>query len=90
MTELSEGAGWLRCDLSLEETASHVFYYCLQMLSFWDHFDELTAHVGLEHHVFIDPAYVCNNDSASYSGINRMVYLTLIAETRIVIWRLFT
>ncbi|CAE1313253.1 unnamed protein product [Acanthosepion pharaonis] len=75
-----------RCGLGLEETAAHAFYHCPQVRPLWDHVGELTARLAPEQLVSIDRAYACDNVSPPYSGMKRMVFLTLMATARMVIW----
>ena len=75
-----------RCDSGLEETASHAFYYCEQVHSFWSHVEEWTARISLKQLVLIDVGYVVNNVDPPYQGEKRMVFLAILAMARMVIW----
>lgn len=68
-----------RCDLSLEKTASYAFYHCPQVCPLWDHISKLTARIAPEKLVLIDHAYVCDNVSPLYSGVKRIMFLTVMA-----------
>lgn len=44
---------------------------------FWDYVFELTARIDPENHVSINLAYACDNVLPPFSGVKRMVFLTL-------------
>lgn len=73
-------------DLDLEETAFHAYYPCPQARPFWDYVGKLTAHIALNQLVLIDLTYECDNVQPLYSWVKQMVFLTLLAMARLVIW----
>ncbi|CAE1322429.1 unnamed protein product [Acanthosepion pharaonis] len=57
-----------RCELGLEETASHAFYHCPRVHPLWDIVSELTARIASEKLVPIDRAYASDNGSPGTLG----------------------
>ena len=75
-----------RCDLDSEETASHAFYHCPQVSPFWEFVGELTARIVPDKIVPMVPAFVLSNVSPPFSGVKRMVFFSLLAVARMVVW----
>lgn len=46
----------------------------------------MTVRIEPEHNVSIDLAYLCENVSPPWSGVKRLVFLTLITAARLVVW----
>ena len=66
-----------RCGNGLEETAEDAFYYCERVCPFWDHVRKRTARIV---------GYVVDNVLPSFQGKKRVVFLTILAVARMVIW----
>ena len=75
-----------RCGSGLEETAEHAFYYCERVRPFWDHVVEWTARIEPKQLVLLDVGYVVDNVLPPFHGEKRMVFLTILAVARMVIW----
>ena len=75
-----------RCSSGLEETAEHAFYYCERVRPFWDHVGEWTARIEPKQLVLLDVGYVIDNVLPPFHGEKRVVFLTILAEARMVIW----
>lgn len=56
--------------------------------SFWDQVDDLAAPIDPEHLVSINLAYVCDNVLPPWSGVNRLVFLTLLTVARMWLTRM--
>lgn len=69
-----------RCSDSLK-AAEHAFYHC----PLWEHVGGLVTRIETENLLYLDVSYVCDNVSLSWDGLKRMVFLTLLAVTRMVV-----
>ena len=74
------------CGSSLEETALHAFYYCERVRPFWSHDGEWTARINPKDLVLLDVGYVVDNVDPPYGGEKCVVFLTILAVARMVIW----
>ena len=72
-----------RCGSDLEETASHVFYYCKRVHPFWSHVKEWTARISPRELVLLDIGYV----DLPFQCEKRVVFLVILAVARMVIWQ---
>lgn len=79
IADLADMPDCQQCDIGLEERAVHAFFHYPQVRRFWDHVGEFTACIYPEHLVPINLAYVCDNMSPPWSGVKRIVFLTLLA-----------
>ena len=70
----------------LEETAEHAFYYCERVRPFWDHVGEWTARIEPKQLELFDVSYVVDNILLPFQGEKRVVFLAILAVSRIVIW----
>ena len=76
-----------RCNSGIEETAEHAFFYCEKVRPLWGYVNEVTARIDCKKpRIPLDVAYVCDNVSPPWIGQKRMVFLTLLAVARMVIW----
>ena len=75
----------LCCPNGLEQTALHAFYYCELVCPFWSHVGEWTARIDPKHLVLINIGDVVDNVDPLYLGEKHMVFLTILAEARMVI-----
>ena len=75
-----------RCGNGLEETAEHAFYYCERVRLFWDHVGEWMARIEPKQLVLLDVGYVVDNVLPPFQGEKRVVFLTILAVARMVIW----
>ena len=75
-----------RCGSGSEETAEHAFYYCGRVRPFWDHVGEWTARIEPKQLVLFDIGYVVDNVLPPFHGEKRVVFLAILAVTRMVIW----
>ena len=75
-----------RCGSGLEETAEHAFYYYEQVRPFWDHVREWTARIEPKRLVLLDVGYVVDNVLPPFQGKKRVMFLAILAVTRMVIW----
>ena len=75
-----------RCGSGLEETAEHAFYYCERVCPFWNHVSEWTARIEPKQLVLLDVGYIVDNVLPPFQGEKRMVFLTILAVARMVIW----
>ena len=75
-----------RCSSGLEETAEHTFYYCKRVRPFWDHVREWTAHIEPKQLVLLDDGYIADNVLPPFQGEKCVVFLVILAVTRLVIW----
>ena len=78
MTDCTRGGS------SLEETAEYAFYYCERVRPFWDHVGEWTARIEPKQLVLLNVGYVVDN---VLSGEKRVVFLAILAVSRLVIWK---
>ena len=76
----------VRCGSGLEETDDHAFYYSERVRPFWDHVGEWTARIESKQLVLLDLAYVVDNVLPPFQGEKRVVFLTILAVARMVIW----
>ena len=76
----------LRCGSGLEETAEHAFYYSERVRLFWDYVGEWTARIDPKQLVLFDIGYVVDNFLPQFQGEKCVVFLTILAVARIVIW----
>ena len=74
------------CGSGLEVTAEHVFYYCGRVHPFWDHVGEWTARIKLKHLVLLGIGYVVDNILPQVQCEKCVVFLTILALARMVIW----
>ena len=74
------------CSSGLEETAEHAFYYCERVGQFWDHVGEWTTCIEPKQLVLLDVGYVVDNVLPPFQCEERVVFLTILAVTRMVIW----
>ena len=70
----------------LDIEAEHAFYYCERVNPFWDHVGEWTARIEPKQLVLLDVGYVVDNVLPPFHGEKRMVFLAILAVTRMVIW----
>ena len=70
----------------LEETAEHTFYYSERVCPFWNHVGEWTAGIEPKQLALLDVGYVVDNILPQFHGEKRVVFLTILAVARIVIW----
>ena len=70
----------------LEETAEHAFYYCERVHPFWDHVGEWTAHTEPKQLLLLDVGYVIDNVLPPFQSEKHVVFLTILAVARVVIW----
>ena len=75
-----------RCGSGLEETVEHAFYYCERVRLFWDHISEWTARIEPKQLVLLDVGYIVDNVLPPFQGEKRVVFLTILAVARMVIW----
>ena len=71
------------CGSGLEE---HAFYYCERVRPFWDHVGEWTARIEPKQLMLLDVGYVVDNVLPPYQGEKCVVFLTILAVARMVIW----
>ena len=74
------------CACGLEETDEHAFYYFEWFRPFWDHVGEWTARIEPKQLVLFDIGYVVDNVLPPFQGEKRVVFLTILAVARMVIW----
>ena len=75
-----------RCCSGWEETVEHTFYNSERVRPFWDHIGEWTARIEPKQLVLLDLGYVVDNVLPPIQGQKRVVFLTILAATRMVIW----
>ena len=75
-----------RCGTSLEDTAEHACYYYERVRPFWNHVGEWTACIEPKLIVLLDVGYVVDNVLPQFLGEKRVVFLAILAVTRMVIW----
>ena len=83
---LADMPDYHRCSRGLEETAEHAYYYCERVRQFWDHVGEWTARIEPKQLVLLDVGYVVDNVHPPFQGEKRVVFLTILAVARMVIW----
>ena len=74
------------CGSGMKETAGHAFYYCERVRSFWDHVEEWTARIEPKLLVLLDVGYVIDSVFPPFQGEKCVVFLTILAVARMVIW----
>ena len=70
------------CDSGLEETVLHACYYYECVRLFWSHVEKWTPRISPKQLV----GYDMNNIDPLYQGEKRVVFLTILAVARMVIW----
>ena len=84
---LVDDSDCLRCNSGWEETCAHAFFHCCKVRPLWDYVNELTARLQPERaRLELDVGYVCDNVLPSLPRVKRMVFLTLLAVARKVVW----
>ena len=73
------------CARCLEETAEHT-YYCKRVHPFWNHVKEWTACTETKQLMLLDVGYIVDNVLPPFQGEKRVMFLAIIAVTRMVIW----
>ena len=76
----------VRCGSGLEETVEHAIYYCERVRPFWDHVGEWTACIEPKQLVLLNVGYVVDNVLPPFQGEKRVVFLAILAVSRMVIW----
>ena len=74
-----------RCSSGLEETAEYT-YYSERVCSFWDHLGEWMAHIEPKQLVLLYIGYVIDNILPLFQREKHVVFLTILAVARMVIW----
>ena len=74
------------CGSGLEEMAEHAFYYCKRVRPFWNRVGEWTARIEPKQLVLLDIDYVVDNVLPQFQGEKHVVFLTILAVARMVIW----
>ena len=76
-----------RCNSGLEETAQHAFFHCSKVRPFWEYVNEVTARLFPDRpRTPLDVAYVCDNVPPPWTGVKQLVFYTLLAVARMVVW----
>ena len=75
-----------RSGSGLEETVLHAFNCCVRVRPFWSYVGEWTARISRKQLVLLDIGYVVDNVSPPYQSEKRVVFLAILAVTRMVIW----
>ena len=70
----------------LEETDEHAYYYCERVRPFWDHIREWTARIEPKQLVLLDVSYIVDNVLPPFQGEKHVVFFTILAVARMVIW----
>ena len=85
--DLVDSSDCLRCSSGAIETCAHALFHCCMVRPLWDYVNELTAR--LQPHrarLELDVGYVCDNIAPPLPRVERMVFLTLLAVARKVVW----
>ena len=75
-----------RCSSGLEETAEYAFYYFEGVRPFWSHVGKWTACIEPKQLMLLDFGYVVDNVLLQFYGEKRVVFLAILAVTKMVIW----
>ena len=75
-----------RCGSVLEETTLHAFYYCERVHPFWSHVGEWTACIDPKQLLLLDVGYVVDNVDPLCQREKFVMFLTILAVARMVIW----
>lgn len=71
----------------LGEMDEHAFYQCPLFYPYWDFVGELVARMEIENFVALGVSYVCDNVAFSWEILKCMMFLTLTAIARMVMWK---
>ena len=75
------------CGSGLEETAERTLFCSEFVRPFWDHVCGWTARMESKELVLLEVSYVVDNDLPQFQGEKRVVFLTIQAVARMVIWK---